>query len=521
MKMSAGLAARCLGCTLGLLALGGGTGSCGSRLPIEGAPCPCPRDGYVCDLGTDRCVSTGSQLFDGGAERTVANDGGGADREEVTTTPCQPGAVACGAHWGPVTRLQAPEMGAPSAGAKMAVSASGDGFIAVIAAELEVWVTRYTSSTATFEIPVRLSAGFGLNDNAMVAVADGGGAIVAWENGRGQTALLAREFSKGSGQAWHPVEVAQPFRPAVIQTLRALAMTPDGQAVVSWTSTDETVPDLPSFETYLRIRESTMGWQAPVRVTDASALADWLHVDIANRRQYIDVVAAWTVYDMVRQNTDVMGAVYEYDHGDRSGALGPAETLAAGSDTWEVFPEVHGDGAGNAFVKIDSYRDSEMVGGFLSRHEAGLWTTTPMSEDGEPIAAAALSVGRGGDAVLLFERCQLTCQVSARRFSGGAWLPSQPLSSPDLAPDRHELAVAVDGTGHAIAMWTEYTGANASLVVTELDPRGGWSPPHSLLDAPGFNDGLAAAFGPQGIGIVTWVHQDAAGDVSLLAAAYQ
>jgi hypothetical protein len=396
---------------------------------------------------------------------------------------------------------------------------------------MEVSVRRYANASNAFDPPARISDGEGLNDNPLIAVDGSGGAIVAWEEGVQEPEtgsikahLMARRFSvdRGWPDGWELPELVSPYRPSVHQMLRGLAMTAAGHAIVSWGTLDEVFPTSGIAEAYLRVFEPGYGWPAPVKVSGPSVTADWVNVDVVQIGQRLQVVAAWTAYDNVTAKTNASGAAYTHDLETHSGVLGPIETLAADPLISALTPRVWLDAVGNAFVKVDmiQYTDAYLRSGFLSRYEAGVWTAAPLFQDGERILADAFSAGRGGDAVLLFERCDPLCQISGRRFSAGASDPVEAISSLNLGEEEHYPAVAVDGSGHAIAAWSEYHGGTSSLMASELDPVSGWSVAHSLADAQGGYFSVAVAFGPKGIGVVTWFRRDDAGE-SIWAAVYR
>jgi hypothetical protein len=89
---------------------------------------------------------------------------------------------------------------------------------------------------------------------------------------------------------------------------------------------------------------------------------------------------------------------------------------------------------------------------------------------------------------------------------GGGWGPPQRVG--DMIPDTTGLALAVAGSGHAVAAWAQVDGAVRKAFARELVPGQGWGPLETLGGSRASLYGPGIAIDASGNAIATWTSYD-------------
>lgn len=99
--------------------------------------------------------------------------------------------------------------------------------------------------------------------------------------------------------------------------------------------------------------------------------------------------------------------------------------------------------------------------------------------------------------------------IYANRYvPASGWGSRQPIESgtgPAGAP-----RIAVDGNGHAIAVWQQYDGASGSIYANRLSPEDGWASAQLIQSASGTASAPQINIDRGGNGIVVWAQHDGA-----------
>jgi PKD domain len=335
--------------------------------------------------------------------------------------------------------------------------------VAAVLAALSIGLVAPALAGAAWLPPVDLSPrseSLGLEQIPEVAVGSPGDAVAAWPWLHDE--FTAQAASKLPGQGWAARVDLSPSDEEGIDA--QVAINAAGQAVAVWVQRASQV-------TVQAKRRSPDGVWGPVEEV-AGLGQDTGYLDVA-----IDpagrATVAWSRLDQVGPSTYFVEAASGSPDG---GWSPPVKLSAAGSSAWE--PELSVDAAGHVvavWVRYDESNDTIVQA--AEKDAAGDWSE---AEDlSEPGADSWFPVidGAAGRTVVLWEREDVV--EAAVREPGGSWRPSEEVSPPGST----EPAVAMDGTGRALAIWSTDTIGIRDAEVATLSHDGSWSLPLTISES--------------------------------------
>jgi len=451
-------------------------------------------------LGVDMMMPDGG-VADGGDGSL--SDGAASDGPSIDAPPLVPA-------WGPVERIGHDDLANEVSNflPQVAVSANGDALVTFYD-QSTVWARRYVRATDSWDTLLQVNDAASGGVNARVAMDAMGNGMVAWYSNNVGGGIFARRFTASLGWpgGWSPVETAVAGSAGVQNQLAHMAMTGSGHAVIGYERYNSVAPTTRS--AFIRVYEKGLGWSASSNQSAAANPAYAPDVDVAQVGNTLRIVASWYQSDAGRLN--VVGVMSTYDlstHGLAVGALTPLESDATND---HLSPRVGIDSSGNAMV-IFQQRDatSSLQHVLYNRFASGAWSgAAGVDTAGQRASDYGLTVNGAGGAVVVFRQCGATCAIWGRRFINGAFTPVDKLSTDENSTGEPE--VALDGTGRALAVWSQNSAAVRSVYAAELSPTLGWTPAHLLeTDNADSHEIPAVGFGAAGTGVAAWVRTGAA-----------
>jgi len=158
--------------------------------------------------------------------------------------------------------------------------------------------------------------------------------------------------------------------------------------------------------------------------------------------------------------------------------------------------------------------------GFSFTTRGRSWATEPTALHGvRPGMSPEVALDDQGNALALWAQrnAQGLWRVYASRYTLGAtWAPAQAIDA-DTGGSAGRLALGMNATGSALALWELQSGAQMDLFAAEYLPGTGWSPPQPVEARPERVSQPLAAVDAQGRGLAVWRQSDGT-DESLWAA---
>lgn len=172
-------------------------------------------------------------------------------------------------------------------------------------------------------------------------------------------------------------------------------------------------------------------------------------------------------------------------------------------------PDVGMDGAGNA-VAIWRQSNGVVHDVYANRYVAGVGWGSPVKIEANDAGSASecdLAVDRDGNAVAVWNQWETRWNIWANTYVvGEGWGEAQLLESDDTG-DASDPKVAVDGSGGAIAVWSQSDGSFRSIWSSTYSSDEGWADP-VLVEMEDLGDAHepSVAFDSHGNALAVW-HQ--------------
>ncbi|HEX3241461.1 MAG TPA: PKD domain-containing protein [Solirubrobacterales bacterium] len=155
-------------------------------------------------------------------------------------------------------------------------------------------------------------------------------------------------------------------------------------------------------------------------------------------------------------------------------------------------------------------------GGFSAAEHVSLPIAPPIEEEEEGektilhlnAVEPSVAIDPAGDVVVVWRYFDGTHSVieAAARPAGGTFSSPEVISS--SAADSSEPEVAMDGTGNAIAVWSEFDGADSVVKAALRPPAGGFEPADDLSESGESSFGPEIAMTPGGLATAVWTVAD-------------
>jgi len=319
-----------------------------------------------------------------------------------------------------------------------------------------------------------------------IAVGAPGDAVAVWPQLNGRFTVQAA--SKLPGQSWGAaVNLSRSGEEA---NKPQVAMNAAGQAVAVWVS---------------------LGSKAIVRARRRSADGSWGPVeelslpgeDLRSLDVGIDsagrAVAVWSRLDQSGPSTYFVEAATSTSDGE----WGPPVKLTP-PERDAFRPKLSVDHGGHIIVVWYGYNGSgDLIAQASEKDPGGPWSEPQdLSEPGADAWFPAVA-SVAGETVVVWQREEII--EAAIRKAGGSWQPPEKISGPGSG----EPAIAMDGTGRALAIWSTDTYQGPNAEVATLAPGGSWSSPLTISqslseEAPH----PQVAVSPEGRELAVWTGSD-------------
>ena len=386
---------------------------------------------------------------------------------------------------------------------RVSFNAHGDGF-AVWAQpginNLCIYSRRYVTGFGWTDV-VLLSQDLESASEAQVAVAESGDAFAVWSQYDGtRRNIWANHYVTGSG--WGSavlIETDNGNNAANPQ----IGLDERGNAIAVWSTYNGTVGDI-----WANRYAAGAGWgpAGKIEVAVGATNSPQIAMDLSG-----NAIAVWTQKDGTNNyntwaNRFVAGSGW-----------GPAERIET-DDLWSSGgPRIAMDGSGNAMVvwSYERYVGTRFnYGTWARRYVAGSGWDPAVRVDVDDAGYAGtqpqISVDGSGNAVAVWQRSNGTrVDVWANRYvANGSW-GTATLIETDNAGDVRYPQVAVDGSGNAVAVWSQSDGTRNNTWANRYVAGGSWGTA-TLVEA----DNAGPAYPPQvavdgaGNAIAVWSQSD-------------
>ncbi|MEW5756446.1 MAG: hypothetical protein AB1810_09080 [Pseudomonadota bacterium] len=233
-----------------------------------------------------------------------------------------------------------------------------------------------------------------------------------------------------------------------------------------------------------------------------------------------NAIAVWSQYD------GLYTSIWTNRFSAESGAWGAAQLIGAGVGYDASDPQIAVDGSGNA-IAVWRHKESgryRYAGGTWAKRfnaESGAWGAAQMIGAGDTALysvpqIAQIAVADSGNAIVVWPQHSTPyASIWANRFSveSGAWDAPQLIET--SVGDAYSPQIAVDGSGNAIAVWSQHDGSTyTDIWANRFSTASGVWGTAQLIDP-----GAGHAYSPQiavdggGNAIAVWVQNDQNADV--------
>lgn len=391
------------------------------------------------------------------------------------------GSGAAAATWGTAVKIHddgiAPAVAVDPGGNAVAVWTQPSGF----------WSSRYTPSDG-WSPAERISGGGDALPSAAVAMDAAGNALAVWEQFFINDNVYTNRYTPSGGwRTSHRIDDdnGDADGPQV-------AMGAAGDAVAVWAQDDGTRDDV-----WSNRYAPASGWDAPERIeTNNTVEASGPRVAVdANG----DAVAVWAQLDGARW--DIWS---NRTSGGRWAAARRVESNNAGD---ALGPQVGVDADGNA-VAVWQQFDGVTFDIWSSRYTRGSWGAPERIEDedegdaSDPRVAVALD---GGAVAVWGQFDGMNDDIWSNRYTpSDGWGTAERIETND-AGSAGEARVAIDPSGVAVSVWTQFDGTGESVWANRSTPNGGWGTAERIrTDDGGTVSHPRVAMDPSGDAVAVW-----------------
>ena len=363
--------------------------------------------------------------------------------------------------WGTATLIEtdntggafSPQVAMDGSGNAVAVWTQSDG------TRYNIWANRYTPSGGWGTAALIETDNAGSATLSQVAMDGSGNAIAVWQQSDGtRNNIWANRYTPSGG--WGTATLIETGNGDA--TSPQVVMDGSGNAVAVWYQSDGTRNNI-----WANRYTPSGGW-------GAAALIETGNGDATSPQVAIDgsgnAVAVWTQSDGTRNN--IWANRYTPSGGWGTAAL--IETDDAGS---AFIPQVAMDGSGNA-VAVWTQSDGTRGNIWANRYTpSGGWGTATLIETDNTGYASdpQVAMDGSGNAVAVWTRSVgIRDKIWENRYTPSGGWGTAALIGTDDAEDAMYPQVAMDGSGNAVAVWTQSDGTRDNIWANRYTPSGEW-----------------------------------------------
>ena len=366
--------------------------------------------------------------------------------------------------WGTATHIEtyngyvasSPQVAMDGSGNAVAVWQQSDG------TRTNIWANRYTPSGGWGTATLIETDNAGGAVNPQIAMDGGGNAVAVWQQSDGtRTNIWANRFTPSGG--WGTATLIETDN-AGDALYPQVAMDGSGNAVAVWQQSDGTRTNI-----WANRFTPSGGW-------GTATLIETYNGYVASSPQVAmdgsgNAVAVWQQSDGTR--TNIWANRYT-----PSGGWGTATTLIESSNAGEaLLPQVAMDGSGNAIAVWEQY-DGTRRNIWANRYTpSGGWKTATLIETDNAGGSRypQVAMDNNGNAFAVWQLYDGSrFNIWATRYTSSAEWDTATLIETDNAGDAIYPHLAMDGSGNAVAVWTQSDGIRYNIWANRFTPSGGW-----------------------------------------------
>ena len=386
------------------------------------------------------------------------------------------------AAWG--TAVQIHDAGSAPA---VAVDAGGNA-IAVWTQTNDFWSSRYTSSDGWSPAEI-ISGGGDPLPTATVAMDAAGNALAVWTQFFINDNVFTNRYTPSGGwRTSHGIDDnnGDGDEPQI-------AMSADGDAVAVWVQDDGTRDDVWS-NRYV----PGSSWDAPERIENNNTVEASGPQVAMNRNG--DAIAVWAQLDGTRWDI--------WSNRTSNGRWGSARRVESNNEGDALEPQVGVDADGNAIAVWKQF-DGVTFDIWSSRYTSSWGTPARIEDEDEGDASdPRIAVASDGSAVAVWTQTQsdgVNEDIWSNRYTpSDGWGTAERIETDD-AGSASEARVAVDPSGIAVAVWTQFDGTGDNIWSNRRTPNGGWGTAGRIdADDRGTLSNPQVVMDPSGTAVAVW-----------------
>jgi hypothetical protein len=336
-----------------------------------------------------------------------------------------------------------------------------------------------------------------------IAFDGSGNAMAVWQQSDGtRFNIWARRYVAGSG--WGTATLIESDNTDSAEGPE-VAVDGSGNAIAVWLQSDGT-----RYNIWANRYVAGSGWGTAALIeTENSGSATYPKVAVDNSG---NAIAVWQQSDGSRDN--IWANLYS-----AGGSWGTAELIETDNTAAATTPQVAFDDSGNA-IAVWQQSDGTRFNIWANRYQAGgSWGTAELIEtdDVDQATRPRISFDGSGNAVAVWQQSDGTrTNILANRYdvAGGAWGIAEQIESE--TGNANSPRISFDGSGNALAVWSQYDSASSSynMWANRYDAGGSWGTAE-LIESNG-GTVYTDAGGPElvvddnGNALAVWIHQNGA-----------
>jgi hypothetical protein len=219
-----------------------------------------------------------------------------------------------------------------------------------------------------------------------------------------------------------------------------------------------------------------------------------------------NALAVFQLFDGTRMNI----WANRYTPGSGWGTAELIETDNAGS---AASPQIAINGSGNALTVWHQY-DGALFNIWANRYTPGSgWGTAELIErlNTNDASGPQIAIDGSGNALAVWHQSGVVARYNiwARRYTPGSGWGTAELIETDHAGGAVNPQIAIDGSGNALAVWTQYDGTRNNIVANRYTPGSGWGAAELIeTDAGSASSFSQIATDGSGNAIAVWEQHD-------------
>ena len=323
-----------------------------------------------------------------------------------------------------------------------------------------------------------------------------GNALAVWSQFDGaNNNIVANRYTVGSG--WGTAVIIETDNAGGAWTPH-IAFDASGNALAVWTQTDGT-----RYNSWANRYTAGSGWgTAEIIETDNAGSANDPQIAVAANG---DALAVWHQHDGTRMNI--------WSNRYTAGSGWGTAALIESDDAGHAFAsQVAFDASGNALA-VWNQDDGTRYNIWANRYTAGSgWGIAELIETDNAGDAKVpqIAIATNGYAMAVWKQSDGTRDnIWANRYTVGTGWGTAALIETDDAGNAYDPQIALDASGNALAVWSQFDGTNNNIVANRYTAGSGWGTAAPIETDYALNTGTPQiALDADGNALAVWVHSD-------------